>query len=629
MKIKIKYITTILLSALLTFSACGGCSETNNSSGSPGNEGQDERTYTLIDKGLSSYKILIPEETIGAEAGAATLVSSILETATSCAIPVVSDGNYDYAVSDKIISIGETVASKSASVSVDKSTLNYDGYKIVSKGGQIFVLAGESQDAYIYSAYELLNVLVDYEAYSYDEIYYKRTLNVEFSDMDILDVPAFRYRDLQCSDAVKIAEAGELAKYLRINQMKWSSYGYGHNVFKYLPTSLYAEEHPEWYTSTNQTTGQFCWSQPSLVKKLCEVTLDHVLAEKNISYFAISQNDGHEFCVCGLCDENAVKYGARTGAMVVAINTVSRYVQKYFQDNNIDREVYFYMLAYNSSLIPPAVENPETGKWEPGHPDVVCEPNVRVVVGIPGNDYYYTMEQTRNLDTSKMIKGWACISDNLMYHGYFVNFTDYFVPFCNYNSMQANYQFLKENGFDSIYEQGGWTRQVGFKEYSNYVGMKLRWNPDEDFVQLTNNFFDNYYKEASPDIKKFFDEYRDWYAVLVEETKTVSGLLYVTFQKGNFPEPIIARWEQYCKDGMEKIEYLKANDMETYQKVYNRIDKLTLFFEYVRLVLNEEPYPAEVLTAKRKAFKEKCSKYEVSLTGEGVNISRLFQSWGV
>ena len=626
MKRKIKQIIPLLLSALLIFSACG---ETNNSSGASENGQTEEKTYTLIENGASSYKILIPEETVGAEAGAALMVSSILEEATSCVLPVVSDSNYDYATSDKIISIGNTVASKSANVSVETAELNYDGYKIVNKGGQIFVLGGESQDSYIYSAYELLNVLVEYEAYSYDEIYYKRSLNVEFSDMDIFDVPAFRYRDLQASDAVKIAEAGELAKHLRLNQMKWSSYGYGHNVFKYLPPSVYYEAHHEWYTSTNQTTGQFCWSQPSLVEKLCEVTLAHVLSEKNITNFAISQNDGNEFCTCKLCDENAVKYGARTGAMVVAINAVSKYVQKYFEENDIEREVYFYMLAYNSSLIPPAIEDPETGEWRPGHKDVICEPNVRVVIGIPGNDYYYTMEQVRNTDTAKMIKGWNSISDNLMYHGYFVNFTDYFIPFCNFNSIQANYQFLRDQGFDSIYEQGGWSRQIGFKEYSNYIGSKFRWNPDEDFVELTNNFFDNYYKDASVDIKRFFDEYRDWYAVLVEETKTVSGLLYVTFQKGNFPEPLLARWEQYCKDGMKKIEYLKANDMETYQKVYNRIDKLTLFFEYVRLVLNEEPYPVEVLTAKRKTFKEKCTKYEISLTGEGVNISKLFQSWGV
>lgn len=612
-----KQIVAISLGALCLFASCAP----NEDGGIP-----IAKTYSLIDEGKSYYKILTPENPESTELVAANVLSSVLEQATGCSIPVMTDAEYDYASSDKIISIGDTKAREAVNVTVDKSKLNTDGFRIVNKKGQIYVLGGESEASYLYSAYELLNVLVDYEVYYYDEIYYKCTLDVDFSDMDITEVPSFAGRDIQTADIRSLKQSAELVNYFRLNAMEWSSNGSGHNIFTYLPPSVYYEQHNDWYTSTNTHSGQFCWSQEDMLEELCKKVLEHVLAQANITYFGIGQNDGQETCACYDCQAAYTQYGARNGLVVKGLNQVARYVHKYFEDNNIDREVYFVMMAYNATLAAPAVYDEAKGEFVP---TIKCDPHVVVNICPSAMDYYYAVDQTENVAVYNAFKGWDAVCDTLMYYGYFINFTTFMVPFCNYNSLQKNYQFLKECGVNAIMETGGWSKCPGFIEVINYLSAKLMWNVNEDYVKLTTDFFNNYYKEASADIQKFFYEYRDWYAVLEANNSRISGILYVTFNPGDFPEPILARWEGYCNDGIEKIAYLKDYDPALYQKLYDRIEKLTLFIDYARLVINQQSYPADELMERRRAFKAKTEKFEITRTAESKLITDIFKSWGI
>ena len=162
--------------------------------------------------------------------------------------------------------------------------------------------------------------------------------------------------------------------------------------------------------------------------------------------------------------------------------------------------------------------------------------------------------------------------------------------------------------------------------------LKLMWDVDADYEQLLDDFFDNYYKDGSTYMRKYFDDFRQWYNIIEEKYIAINCDTFARYEMvaDVFPLHMISRWEGYVKQAKKEIEYLRDLNVELYNKLYLRMDIETLFFDWVRLNWYKTNYPDETLREMRLDFKEKCTLHNVThYTLVNGTMESLYAKWGI
>lgn len=625
-------VKSIIASALaicsigLCFASCAEKEEHKTSVPTPDNAVSN----TMIENGKSDYVLLVPETVSGAESVAAQTIQSCLYTSTACKVRIVNDKDYTPSAFDKVISIGRTKAFADSGIAVDEKGLNGDGYVIKSVNEDIFIIAGTKDLAYQYAAYGLLHELIAYEAYSYDEIYFDYLSGVAFSAFDITEIPVFTYRFMYNEEMAGCPEASSYRDALRNSDIVWAGPS-GHTIFKLLPPEKYAKDHSDWYINPNDpVNGQLCWSKQDMLAEMTVQVIDKVKNTPNATHVMVAQNDGRDWCVCKDCSASLNQYGTNSAVLIKGMNYIARELNKYLEANEPGREVIVTTFAYTSTEKPP-VKLDGNGKYVPIDDSVVLEKNVGVRIAPIDTDYARSFYDSANEVYATNFRGWSALTNNIAVWNYNTNFSFYFVPFCNFNTIQDNYRFFSENGVSAVMEQGAGSKQVGFIPLRNYVYSKLMWNPNEDFEELIDNFFDNYYQDGASAMRKYFDEYRSWYNVIENQYLVINGGIYAGYGSvfDVFPLNLISRWEGYVEQAKKEIEYIKVLDETLYEKIYNRIDVESLFFDYVRLTWYNTSYSDSELLALRLQFKEKCEKYDIKQIKEAVSLASVYEGWGI
>ena len=627
-------IIIVFLFLVLSFNACGGNAEINTPQNpdSGNQENIKEKKYTLIENNASNYVLVVPDTPLGNELVAANNIAEILSQSSGYSLPVCKEEAYTAYPGKKVISIGETELYKQTKLNYDKTQFNGDGYAIKSISGNVYIIAGEGENAYVFAALQFLHEVIGFESYTYDEVYYSESKTVKFDEFDLVDVPDFRYRNLYNGNVLLCANPTLQQTYYRISEMPTSSYGLTHNVFKYLPPSEYAERHPTWYNNPNNENGQICWSNKELQEELASQVIKHILSEENVDTFMIGQNDfGTYWCKCGECNRLKIKYGTDAAAECIALKLVCKRVDEYFEKNNIDRKVKIGIFAYQNSEKPPVTKTSD-GQFKPVDDDVVLPDNAFVMLAPINSDYSCGYEDVKNDATRDNINGWKALCKNFLIWGYDANFSHYLIPFISYDAMPKMFKTFKEMGTIRLWQQGSYnSKTAGFRELRNYVSSKLLWDVDADMDSLINDFFDNYYKDGAKYMKKFFDEYRSWLKVLEKRDSSVTGGVYMNYTnvKDAFPLNLLDRWEGYINAAKNEIEYMIGFDDEKYELLYSRFDKETVFMDYIRIFVYGAEYSASELQEIRIGFKNKCEKYDIARLSESRKVSEACVGWGI
>jgi len=634
----IKKCMAMMLSLISLFSIACTKDESSSPSLPVGNQSTKENKYKLIENGLSDYVIILPENGEGGETLASGILTSNLYNATGCKLEYKTDAQYNATEDSKFISIGETKAYLDTNLSIDKNSLNGDGFVIKTVGDDIYIVGGKNSNSYIYSAYDLLKIFIDYEAYTDDEIYYRSTKNVGFDDIDMTEIPDIASRHLYNSWATAPNNLTLTDQILRTHKDNWSSYGDGHTIFYFLPPDTYAKEHPEWYSGTTPGRGQICWSNEGLLEEMCKQVIEHIKKESElVTNVMVAQNDGGVWCSCQACIDSKIKYGTDSAAVVKAINKIAEAVENYLRESGqAEREIYVTTFAYLQTKEPPVKE--ENGKFVPIDESVKMRKNTAVRIApiemnysVPAND-----EELNNVFRD-IFMGWSAVCDKLMLWDYSVNPSQYLVPqVVDFSVLQDNYKFFKECGVYSAMLQGAWNCHTnGFNPLKNYLMKNIMWDVDCDVDALADDFFDNYYKDASSSMRKFLEEYRLWYRIL-QADKDVLGDLFINYDtlgKELFPLAFIERLESYIEEAKQSIEYLQEFDYALYQKLYKRIDVETLFTHYVRVFYYTEDYSESELRKLRIEFKEKVELHNITGLNEAQpgkgSLQNLIKSWGI
>lgn len=622
-------IVVALLCLALSFNLYGCKKTPATESSSP----EPENTkYILVDGGVSDYSIVIPDECAGSESAAANNIAEFINQAASCELPVYTENSYSGGADKRVISIGETKLYKNSGLNYDKSKFNGDGYAIKTVDGNVYIIAGEGQNAYAFAALQFLHEAIGFEAYTFDEVYFNKNKTVKLKELDLTDVPDFRYRNAYNGNVLLCDNPTLQQLYYRISEMPKSSYDLNHNVYKYLPPEVYAEIHPEWYTAPDNDNGQICWSNKDLQEELAVQVINHILSEESVDMFMIGQNDfGTYWCRCAECNRLKMKYGTDAAAECIALKLVCKRVQEYFDKNGITRKVKVGIFAYQSSEKPPAIKTSD-GNYQPIDDAVVLPDNAFVMLAPINSDYSCGYDDPKNESTRDNIYGWKTLCKNFLIWGYDANFSHFLIPFSSYDAMPQMFKTFKEMNTVRLWQQGSYnSKTAGFRELRNYITAKLLWNVDADMNLLIDEFFDNYYKDGSVYMKRFFNEYRNWLKVLEKRDGSVHGGVYMPYTKvvNAFPQNLLDRWEEYIDAAKREIEYLKGFDDEQYELMYSRFDRETIFFDYIRIFVYGADYGTDELYELRTGFKYKCEKYDITRISENEKVSDVCTSWGV
>ncbi len=591
-------------------------------------EKEPERNISFMTGGESNYFILIPETVTSSEVMGAEAIQSYIYQATGFNLPIKNEADYVVTATDKFISMGLTAAYNQTALNVDTSGLD-DGYAIKEQGGNFYIVGGPGAKAYLYAAYDFLKEAINFEPYYLDEVTFDYKLDITMPSIDMVVEPTFISRSYFNHTIRSASEPAVYQNYIRYEEVQWTSKGNAHTIFSFLPPTKYYEEHSEWYTGVSDR-DQLCWSQESMVEELANQVILDVQGNPDATHVMISQNDGRQWCSCTKCAASLQKYGTNSAVLVQGINKIARKLKAWLNENQPGRVVYVTTFAYTSTANPAVKFDQTSGKYLPIDDSVMCDDNVAIRIAPIDTDYSRNFEDEINQAYAQMFYGWAVLCENLLVWNYNTNFNYYFVPFCNFNVIKDNYVFFKENNVNVVFENGG-HMQTGFWEMRVYMTSKLQWNCNLNSRELIEDFMENYYKDGSSYMYKYFEEYRQWYNVIENKYTLINGDIYARYGSVEdvFPQALIDRWEGYVHKAMQEIEYIKDIDLDYYNKLYTRMEKETLFFDYVRLFNYTTSYTDAELLSMRLEFRDKCNRHSITHIQETGKIDSVYTGWGI
>ena len=141
----------------------------------------------ILKEGRTEYMLVIPETAGTLIQKAASEFNTFFHEATGRDLRIVTEADS----SDKCISIGETSLLTETDITYDYSELGSDGYKIVTRDDDIYLIGGSDYGS-LYAVYELLAQLVEYDFFAEDCYTVAQNVkNIQFKDFNITDIRDF------------------------------------------------------------------------------------------------------------------------------------------------------------------------------------------------------------------------------------------------------------------------------------------------------------------------------------------------------------------------------------------------------------------------------------------------------
>lgn len=557
----------------------------------------------IVRGGVTQYSIRIGENASEKEKFAAGELAMFLGEASSASVPVCS-GTEEPAF---ILSAGT----------------GDDGYDIVTDGDN-YHIKGHSGRGLIYGVYELCRFLTGLEIFSAD-VWRQNTGDIVFREINVSDKPDIpaRAAGIYPYHSEKTDEPF-LPKIWRM-RLRGMAEGWGicnHSYFKILPPSVYAAEHPDWY-SAGDGGKNLCLTNEGMraefVRRVKQIVCDHPDAE----YFMLGQEDSNSFCSCPVCTSQAEKYGGRKSAvMLLFSDSVVREVNEWMEKEFPGRRAVFCMFAYQQTIVPPDML---PDKFRP-------QPNLAVMLAplsACGNRSYFDPDNRMSLGTRysdpqalpvrDLIYGWRKIVDKIFFWSYNVDYSDILLPFNCFDALKDNYAGYKELGAEYVFEEGAYSRYVpNFSALRAYLVSRLMWDCSADPEELTDRFMNGFYGPAAAAMRELFDLLRDAARRIAKDCGR--PMLYIRFD--DYPD-------------MNSPEYWDFELLEKAARCHLRATQKA-FGEYLQRV-EDEGVPVYCLMLRlygdRLDEKEKarmrrivCSaaeRYGLFSGGEGINVNFL------
>ncbi len=656
---KQKYsIIKILLAFVILFSCFSvGCNEqkgdnktTSDGFTPKGVHSRNVKTTSdfLIANGATDYKIVVPSDAKDYDILAAEVINEFMLEATGVTFQIVDDSTYKKASDGKFISIGTTSMMKDTGISINVEKFGQSGYRVKTIGDDVYISGSRvfiGEGTY-YGALDFLKEMINWRCYSIDEIRYDVKSDVEYKEMDIVEIPEF---DNRRYGIYPLTSNKTWTRYMRLNIRSETQIDVsGHSHYEILPPSEYYEAHPEWYSwysdrngdgELSHNEGQLCLSNEEMTKEFIKNVVKLFRENPGTNFIHIGQQDIQYQCSCVNCekfkeytDENGqVKKMNYAGLLVKFTNKVARAVTEEIKKLEPERIVYFEMFAYHLSEQPPTVKD-ANGNQKPMCDEVVCDDNVYVQftpnanfkgAGVP-------LTHEKNANVYEMLEGWKQCCSLLSTWTYATNFNWAIINFPNWDSYGEDLKIFSEAGANRVYDQNmTWRSSSQMLKMRVFVEAELMWDVSKSYSDLAAEFIENYYGDAAPYVQQMFDVMNSYWSILKYEKGLIGGI-YTNFDKKEaWTFEYVEGIRKIFEKGFEAIKPLEQVDVAEYEKYYWRLCDAYVENLYMQMQYYGAEYGSDYCVEAIDLFEKTINKFGYEFMGEGTGnpLSGYIKKW--
>ncbi len=688
-----KRITLALLCTTFAFAsfACGG----NNASvtekgdnvihtvqGTLHKVNVTESNVPFVVNGKTQYKVyadLSNEQLKGAILKSASFVCEQVFNATGAEMEIVTDPA-EIDENSYAIVYGYRGLFQEMGLTMPQDDIAASGYHIKTKGNVVFIEANGS-DGYRMGGLAFLREALGYDMITEDCIVYARDAKT-MPSMDIVERPDFDYRQIQnYTTSIEVYGTGMHSHsdiWIPING--WDM----HNTLYYLPVEKYAAEHPDWYRADRE---QVCHTahgnkeeyeaMQQAVFEVIKTRMQECPTLENISFSAMD-GTGQDSCLCETCSEYKDLYGTPAATCIYFMNDLNELVQTYIAENEPDRVMNLTFFAYHDAEPAPVEREKRTDEqgnviW--GDPimneDGAYQPLKRYARDEEGRfikdengDYVYETDEAGNpvyltcddhvypwlapiyskftssfyseinKSYAENVSLWYTVSDNVYVWIYGTNFQYYLFPYNTWSVVPETYRYMRESGVKYIWTQAQERNQsTAFTDLKDYIDAKFQFNVNADYNEVIDNYFDNYFKDASPYMRSLFDLIQARSSYLEQTVPTITGGIYDDI---GLPEKISEYWPRLLVEEMldildkayAAVEKYKATDPTEYENLIKRMKKESIFPRYVLCVHYGDYYSN--IRELREEFRDDWNELGFSIYKEtNGDMQAVFNGWGL
>lgn len=431
-----------------------------------------EAQITVTEKGQPVSRIVLSIDN-SIDMKAAKLLQDFIQKISGAKLPIVSQNTL---IRDNDILIGNQ--------DLDTKKIKENGFRISTIDNKIYIVSGGGYG----SVYGIVTLLEKYLGVGYwgeYEYFFEPNESIVIPYIDIIENPAFRYRQSQ-NYALTTDSIYKLWNRLKSPEEVFAANYWVHTFDRLLPSAVYGEEHPEYYSFFKEKrhpgkASQWCLSNPDVLE-IVSARVDSIFkANPDKHIISVSQNDGnYTYCQCDKCTVIDNYEEAHSGSLIHFINKLA----EKFPDKEISTLAYLYTMK------PPKHIKPRS--------------NVNIMLCSIDCDREVTLTENKSgREFVEALEGWSRISDNIFIWDYGINFDNYLVPFPNFHVLGDNIRLFKKNNATMHFSQIASSRGGDFAEMRTWLVSKLMWNPQADTDSLMNIFLQNYYGDAAPFLYRY------------------------------------------------------------------------------------------------------------------------------
>lgn len=657
MKNKSRFIY-ILISSLIAFIiAMAGCaSQTGNTPDyipvipDINTDGKHEfeigsTEHFIVSNGVSTYKIVVPEEAGEIELLAARELAHFFNEGTDIKLEIVSDLNKSFNGQNTFLSVGKTKLFTEASLNVDYSVLGAEGVYIKTVGKTVFMCGAEGQGT-LYSVYEFLSQTLNFEVFYADSIRLNRNVkNMPLMNFTIVDVPDFQTR---VSGSGFVSADNMFKNRLRLkNYVDSFIFVNGrevHNSFHYLPKDIYnnpndpANYHPNWYspsgTQLDYTARGDAAEYQLMVNQVVSVMKEH-LRNNPGNIITMTQEDSNTWSSHEASVASRETYGTDSAVVIKFLNDVNASVRDWMfideEGKPFARDLNILFFAYDKTTAAPVYYDEAAKAYKPIDQSVVCSSGVSVFYAPIDLDYTQSIYAPVNSMFLENFNKWAAISEKVFLWLYSTNFNFFLVPYDSFNFLSELYRYSKSIGAEYIYNQTQHNQYGGATAWhilKNYLSAKLMWNVNANVEDLTNQFFAEYFGLAAAPMRTFYEQQRIHTRMLADE-KGFGGLRSVYFAAVNasfWPRQLLLDWKTLCLEAFAAIEPLRNSDPVLHETIEKHIIMEQISVDYLLIKLYLSSFSPAQQDSLKNTFKTNVVKTGLTRESQYSSMAELFAS---
>ena len=636
-------LCSLLCACALAVTFMTGCLNTPSDGNGGGTGGYtppvfDESGYKILSGGVSEYLVVLPANPVPNEYLAAEELNYFLNAATGASLPVVREDQYTVTQASSVISIGNTAYADEQNVKTDGS-LGRSGYIMKTVEQQLFIRSDGDGMGCVYAVYDLLESIIGYRYYHKDEIYFEQKDTIELYDYDIVADPSFDFRAISTWNAFLYANPDYMRRTRTVRKdagFAWSEMhtqtGIRESTAGVVPKATWFEQYKygttdkdgkpnHWFSPLGD---QLCWTAgEEMYEQAAKDIFEMAQTSPDATYFEIGQADTVSACSCSRCAAAKADWAKNdAGLQVHFLNRVAYYLNQMMDEEFPGRKIRLVAFAYYFTEEAPVKQ--ENGKWVAYSEKVVpVFDNIDFFFTPIGADYSKGLTDVENQDVYNHLKQWSDFlqgkKNQLMLYTYDTNFHYFFYNFNNFATFGMQAKTYSDLGVDFIHSQGANnTNQPCFQEMRYFVESQLLWDTSRNYDDLANEFMQHFYKDASVDIRAYYDLTRMRY----EQAAVLNGKNFNTIysnigDREIWTEGVVDAIDQIFARAYEKIEHYKTDDPDMYVKLRDRIKELELTNIYTKLMYYTGNYTQSEVNALVDDYNYYILKYDVNRYREG------------